>query len=82
MPPAFLGAALNDKLVDPERNTVAMAGKLKGAGVPVTLKLYENIDHVLLAASMAWSLRWMSPVLDDVAGFVKQEAPANQAAQR
>jgi acetyl esterase/lipase len=80
--PAFLGAALNDKLVDPERNTVPMAGKLKAAGTPVTLKLYDNIDHVLLAASMAWSLRWMSPVLDDVEGFIKQEAPATQAAQR
>jgi acetyl esterase/lipase len=81
-PRAFLGAALNDKLVEPERNTVAMAARLKAAGVPVTLKLYDNIDHVLLAASMAWSLRWMSPVLDDVAGFVKQEAPATPAAQR
>jgi acetyl esterase/lipase len=82
LPPAFLGAALDDKLVDPERNSVPMAAKLKAAGVPVTLKLYDNIDHVLLAASMAWSLRWMSPVLDDVAGFIKQEAPATPAAQR
>ena len=56
-PPAFLGAARNDKLVDPQRNTVALAGRLQAAGVPVTLKLYDNIDHVLLVASMAWSLR-------------------------
>lgn len=72
-PPAFLGAALNDTLVNPERNTVGLANKLQAADVPVTLKQYEGLTHVTLVASMAWSLRWMSPVLDDVAAFVCRE---------
>ena len=72
-PPAFLGAAQGDKLVATERNTVGLANQLRAAGVPVTLKLYERIDHVMLVASMAWSLRWVVPVLDDVATFVKRE---------
>jgi acetyl esterase/lipase len=72
-PPAFLGAAQGDKLVATERNTLGMATRLQAAQVPVTLKVYERIDHVLLVASMAWSLRWVVPVLDDVASFVKRE---------
>lgn len=71
-PPVFLGAARGDKLVDTERNTLGMAARLQAAQVPVTLKVYERIDHVLLVASMAWSLRWVVPVLNDVTDFVKR----------
>lgn len=74
--PVFLGVALNDHLVDPQRNTVAIARRLQAAQVPVVLKQYEGVDHVTLVASMAWSLRWMSSVLDDVAGFVRQPPAA------
>ncbi len=72
-PPAFLGAAAKDKLVNPQRNTVGLANKLQAADVPVTLRLYDGVNHVTLVASMAWSLRWMSPVLDDVSAFVKRD---------
>lgn len=74
--PAFLGAARNDHLVDPQRNTVHMAERLQAAQVPVSSKLYDGVDHVTLVASMAWSLRWMSTVLDDVSGFVHAAPPA------
>jgi acetyl esterase/lipase len=67
---AFLGVAHDDHLVDPRRNTLQMAARLQAAGVPVRLREYEGVNHVTLVASMAWSLRWMSRVLDDVAGFV------------
>lgn len=73
LPPVFLGAARGDKLVDTERNTLGMAARLQAAQVPVTLKVYERIDHVLLVASMAWSLRWVVPVLNDVTDFVKRD---------
>jgi len=69
-PPALLAAAASDDLVNPQRNTVGLAGKLKDAGVPVTLKLYEPVNHMTIAGALAWPLRWMAPVLDDVARFV------------
>lgn len=72
-PPVFLGAAQGDKLVATERNTIGLAARLRAADVPVTLKIYERIDHVLLVASMAWSLRWVVPVLNDVTAFVTRD---------
>lgn len=80
-PRAFLGAAHNDHLVNPVRNTEQMAERMKAAGIPVQLKFYDGVDHVTLVASMAWSLRWMSSVLDDVTGFMLSE-PATATAAR
>lgn len=72
-PPAFLGAARQDALVDPQRNTQAMAGRLEAAGVPVTLRFYDRVNHATLAGALAAPLRWLAPVLDDVAGFMTDE---------
>jgi acetyl esterase/lipase len=69
-PRTFLGAALSDKLVDPQRNSVGLATRLQAVGAPVTLKLYERVNHVTLAAALAWPLRWLAPVLDDVVAFI------------
>lgn len=80
-PPAFLGAARTDELVNPQRNTVGLSQKLQALGVPVTVKLYDRVNHVTLVAAMAWPLRWLAPVLDDVAGFVGREPGAVQPAQ-
>lgn len=74
-PPAFLGAAKNDELVNPQRNTVGLATRLQADGVPVTLQFYDRVNHITLAASMAWPLRWLAPVLDDVAAFVASTGP-------
>ena len=75
-PRAFLGAALTDTLVDPQRNSVGLASRLQAAGAPVTLKLYERVNHVTIAAAMAWPLRWLAPVLDDVVAFIDTPAVA------
>lgn len=69
-PKAFLGAARHDDLVDPQRNTVGLASRLQAAGRPVTLRLYDRVDHVTLAAAFAAPLRWLAPVLDDVSAFL------------
>jgi acetyl esterase/lipase len=68
--PTFLGAALSDTVVNPTRNTQALAKALSASGTPVTLKLYERTNHMSLIGTMAWPLRWLAPVLDDVAAFV------------
>ncbi len=69
-PRSFLAAAENDTLVNPQRNTVQMANKLKAAGVTVTLKLYPRASHTTLIGAFAWPLRWIAPVLDDVHAFI------------
>ncbi|MDO9314245.1 MAG: alpha/beta hydrolase [Burkholderiaceae bacterium] len=69
-PRAFLGAARTDDLVDPQRNTVGLAARLKAAGGLVTLRLYDRVNHVTMAAAFAAPLRWMAPVLDDVSAFL------------
>ena len=70
-PRSFIGAARKDSLVDPQRNSVALAGRLQAAGVPTTLKLYDRVNHVTLAAALSAPLRWLAPVLDDVMAFIE-----------
>jgi acetyl esterase/lipase len=74
-PRTFLGAAPEDKLVNPERNTRQMAAKLQAAGVPVTVQLYPRTNHVTLIGAFAAPLRFLAPVLEDVVEFVKTTPP-------
>ncbi|MEY4561590.1 MAG: hypothetical protein RLZZ618_867 [Pseudomonadota bacterium] len=74
-PRAFLGAAREDDLVNPQRNTQGMATRLQAAGVPVSLHFYDRVNHVTLAAAMGAPLRWLAPVLDDVSSFVVEAPP-------
>ena len=69
-PRTFLGAAVKDSLINPERNTVGLANRLKSVGVPVTLKMYDGVSHITLVASMARPLRFLAPALDDVVAFI------------
>jgi acetyl esterase/lipase len=72
-PRAFLAAPIDDKLVNPTRSTTGLAKRLKDAGATVQLKMYEHVNHMTLAAAFARPLRWLAPVLDDVAAFVNAE---------
>ena len=74
-PRSFVAAPVNDKLVSPQRSTVALSAKLAEAGVPVTTKLYEHVSHTTLIGAFARPLRWLAPVLDDVVAFI-EAAPA------
>ena len=69
-PRAFLGAAAKDSVVNPERSTLQLASRLRAAGTPVTLKMYEGVSHISLAAALARPLHGLAPVLDDVSAFV------------
>ncbi len=70
-PPALLIAATHDSTVDPVRNSEGLARRLRAAGVPVQERYYRRLNHRTLIASIAWPLRWLAPVLEDVERFVK-----------
>jgi acetyl esterase/lipase len=70
-PPAFLGAAPGDDVVNPQRNTLQLAEKLRAAGVPVTLRMYAWTSHYTLIGAFARPLRTLEPVLADVVVFVR-----------
>lgn len=69
-PRTFLGAAPQDQLVDPDRNTRQLAAKLRRGGVATTLRFYPGTSHMTLIGAFATPLRWLAPVLDDVVRFV------------
>ena len=73
-PRAFLGAAAVDAVVNPERNTRQLAEKLQDAGVPVTLRMYQKVNHYTMIGAFGRPLRRLDPVLDDVAAFVRGES--------
>lgn len=73
-PPALLISAGQDLLVDPARNTGAMAARLRAAGVPVTEHYYDRVGHSTLIGSLSPPLRGFAPTLDTVEAFVKGPA--------
>ncbi len=77
--PVFLGAAVNDKTVFPEKNTIPLADRLKARGTAVTLKTYEHVNHATLVGSLSWPLTPLAPVLDDTAAFIRSIAPTTRA---
>jgi len=69
-PPALLLAGRGDTTVNPVRNSEALACRLKGAGVPVELQVYDRVSHVTLVAALAGPLRGLAPVLADIERFI------------
>lgn len=69
-PRTLLLAAREDKVVDPRRNSEALAAKLSKAGRPVRLRVLDGVNHVTLIASMAAPLRLLAPVRDEVVQFL------------
>lgn len=72
---AFLAVPANDRVISPQRSTLAMATRLRGAGVAVELHVYEGISHSLLAGAFAWPLRGLAPALDDVLAYIAATPP-------
>jgi acetyl esterase/lipase len=72
-PPALLISAAQDLLVDPARNTGAMAARLRAAGVPVTERYYDRVGHSTLIGSLSPPLRGFAPTLEEVAEFVQRD---------
>jgi len=76
-PPALLIASKKDELVDPVRNTGALAVRLRTAGVAVTEVYFEKTSHQTLIGAISWPLRGLAPVLDTVEQFVKSDGGRN-----
>lgn len=74
-PPALLLAGSADTTVDPLRNSARLAAALRAARVDVVSDIYRNVGHAMLAGAFGHPLRWVAPVLDDVAGFVQHAPP-------
>lgn len=68
----LLLAARKDTLVNPQRNTLAMARTLERQGTPVDVELFDRVSHTTLIGAMARPLRGLAPVLDRVSGFLNQ----------
>ena len=71
-PPALLLAARNDTLVNPIRNTVALAQALRARGDTVDFTLFDRASHTTLIGAMALPLRGLVPVRDRVSQFLLQ----------
>ena len=71
VPPAFLGTGDKDTLVLP-RNSVALAAKLRAAGVAVDEVHYPNLGHPGPLMALGRPARGLAPVLADVASFLKR----------
>ena len=69
-PKTCIGVPRRDKVVSPERSSLAMARKLRDLGVPVELKRYGNVNHTLLVGAFARPLRALAPVLADVSAWI------------
>ena len=70
VPRTLLLAARQDTLVDPRRNTQALASALGQQGIAVELELLEGVSHTTLIGAMAAPLRGLAPVLDRVSAFI------------
>ena len=67
-PPTLLVTGHDDTTVYP-RNSLRLAERLAGAGVPVETRLYDDVGHVGALTALARPFRGKAPVLRDVTQF-------------
>ncbi len=70
-PPLLLIAGATDTTVRP-RNTTALTAAVKDAGGSVEQRIYQDIGHVSLVASLAKPLRGLAPTLEDIDNYLAQ----------
>lgn len=73
-PPLLLLNGAADNLVPP-RDALALAERMREAGGPVRVIIYDGIGHIDIMAGLSGVLRGASPLLADITGFV-QALPA------
>lgn len=72
-PPAFLATGDADQMVWP-KNTIALAARLRAAGVDVEERHYPGVDHVRMVLALSRPLRGRAPVLDEMTAFLARHA--------
>lgn len=80
-PPAFLATGARDGIVYP-KNTIALANRLRAAGVPVEERHYQGVEHIGIILALSRPLRGGAPVLEDMTGFLRRHVDASVAATR
>ena len=68
----LLLTGLKDDVVDPRRNSQALARALRERQVDVSLVEYPGLGHVSLIGALARPLRALAPVLDDMTRFLQR----------
>ncbi|MEO3433591.1 alpha/beta hydrolase [Inquilinus sp. CAU 1745] len=71
-PPVFLATGRRDRSVDPG-NTIRLAERIRSVGGEAEVKLYDRVNHRTLIGAFARPLRFLAPVLEDVAGFALKQ---------
>jgi dienelactone hydrolase len=71
-PPALLLHGTADTAVDP-RHTQRLRDRFAAAGVPVQVRLYPDTGHRMLVGALASPLRFLLPVRDDIADWLRAE---------
>lgn len=70
-PPMLLVQGLKDEVVEP-RNAVELSGAIRRAGGEAMMLTYPKRGHADLVLAMAWSFRWLAPVMHDAAVFIRE----------
>lgn len=70
-PPALLIHGADDGTVEPH-NSRSLAAALKAAGVPVTLREYEDAGHARTVAALAPPLDFLGDTLGDIERFIEE----------
>lgn len=68
---AFIAAPARDRLVDPKRNSEALAARLRAVNTEVVFKRYEDTNHVTILGALSLPLRLIDPVLEDLVAFIR-----------
>jgi acetyl esterase/lipase len=69
-PRSLLLAPRGDDTVNPVRNTLGLAQRLRRAGASSQGELLDGVSHVTIVAALARPLRGLAPVRDEVTRFV------------
>lgn len=61
-------------------NSQRLSATLRDAGVPVKLKIYDDLGHASIAAALAPPLNFIASSIDDVLAFIAEEEQGTGAA--